>query len=330
MGVFLAFFGCVAIWGSTWYAIELQLGVVPKEWSLVYRFGLASLILFAICIARGKSLKIDLKHHKWMMLTGLFLFSGGYIFTYWGTAYLTSGLVAVTFSLLSFLNIVNARIFLGDPIQPSALGAALIGIAGLVLLFAPEINAFSFADETALGLFLSIIAAMICSFGNIAAGAASTRKIPILEFNAWAMGYGTLCNLIYAISQGKMPSFDTQPSYVLSLLYLSIMGTVIAFTLYVWLISRIGVGRAAYMSVMVPVVALMISTVMEGFVWTIEAVVGLSMVIFGNVVMIKRKSRIPAPETGTETVSSDANPVTVSAPLSATPEQAMATPIRPE
>ncbi|WP_417464908.1 DMT family transporter [Kordiimonas sp.] len=291
MAVLLAFLGCVTIWGSTWYAIELQLGVVPKEWSLVYRFALASLVLFAICLIRRQTLKIDLKHHLWMALTGLFLFSGGYIFTYWGTEYLTSGLVAVTFSMLSFLNIVNARIFLGNPIQPSTIAAALVGIAGLVLLFMPEVTAFSFEDDTTLGLALCLTATLICSFGNMAAGAGSSRKIPVLSFNAWSLGYGALSNITFALLSGKPIAFDPQPSYVLSLLYLSVVGTVIAFTLYIWLIGRIGVGRAAYMAVMTPVVALMISTVMEGFVWTVEALVGLSLVIIGNVTMIRRKSK---------------------------------------
>lgn len=295
MGVFLAFFGCVLIWGSTWYAIELQLGVVPKEWSLVYRFGLASLVLFAICFIRKERLRIRLQNHLWMAITGMTLFSTGYVFTYWGTEYLTSGLVAVTFSMLSFLNIVNARIFLGNPITPSTIGAALIGIAGLVLIFMPEITVLTLEDDTTLGVALCLTATVMASIGNVSAGAASTRSVPVLSFNAWSIGYGALTNLVFALASGKPIAFDPHAPYVLSLLYLSIVGTVIAFTMYIWLIGKIGVGRAAYMAVMVPVVALVISTFMEGFVWTIEAAVGLALVVAGNVLMINRKAKAVTP-----------------------------------
>ncbi|WP_262690903.1 DMT family transporter [Kordiimonas aestuarii] len=295
MGVLLAFFGCVLIWGSTWYAIELQLGIVPKEWSLVYRFGLASLVLFAICLLKRERLRIKLRNHVWMAITGMTLFSTGYVFTYWGTEYLTSGLVAVTFSMLSFLNIVNARIFLGNPITLSTIGAALIGIVGLVLIFMPEISTLSLADDTTLGVALCLIATVVASLGNVSAGAASTRSVPVLSFNAWSLGYGALTNLVFALASGKAIAFDPHAPYVLSLLYLSLVGTVIAFSMYVWLIGKIGVGRAAYMAVMVPVVALVISTLLEGFVWTVEAMIGLSLVIIGNVTMIRRKAPAAKP-----------------------------------
>ncbi|WP_417451546.1 DMT family transporter [Kordiimonas sp.] len=295
MGVFLAFFGCVLIWGSTWYAIELQLGVVPKEWSLVYRFGIASLVLFAICLLKRERLRIRLRNHIWMAITGMTLFSTGYVFTYWGAGYLTSGLVAVTFSMLSFLNILNARIFLGNPVSPSTIGAALIGMLGLVLIFMPEISTLSLEDDTTLGVALCLIATVIASLGNVSAGAASTRSAPVLSFNAWSLGYGALTNLVFALASGEAIAFDPRAPYVLSLLYLSIVGTVIAFTMYVWLIGKIGVGRAAYMAVMVPVVALVISTLFEGFIWTPEAMAGLALVIVGNVAMIRRKAKLTAP-----------------------------------
>ncbi|NVJ96567.1 MAG: EamA family transporter [Alphaproteobacteria bacterium] len=290
MQIFLAFAGCVLIWGSTWYAIELQLGIVPKEWSLVYRFSIASSLLFLISFLRREKLNIGRTGHIWTALTGCFLFSGTYIFTYTGAQYLTSGLVAVTFSLLSFLNLVNGRIFLKNAINSQAMTAALIGISGLILIFEPEVQEFSFADNGAKGLFFCLVATLACSFGNTAAGAPQSQRISLLPFNAFSLGYGAILNFIYALSTGETATFDPSASYVGSLLYLAIVGTVVAFSMYIWLIDQIGVGRASYMSVMTPVIALGISTVMEGFVWSNEAMIGLALVIIGNILMIRIKT----------------------------------------
>lgn len=285
MRVSLAFIGCVLIWGSTWYAIELQLGVVPKEWSLVYRFGIASTTLFLLCLAKKERLKFTLGQHIWPACTGLFLFSATYVLTYSGAEYLTSGLVAITFALLSFLNIINGRLFLGNSIKPSALVAALLGISGLIFIFKPEIESFTLDDEAFRGLLLCLGAAIVCSFGNTFAGTSGSRQMPLFSFNAWALSYGACFNLIYALSSGKPVGFDPSLSYMGSLLYLAIVGTVIAFSMYIWLIEQIGIGRAAYMSVLTPVIALVISTIFEDFTWNLFAFAGLSLVIGGNLLV---------------------------------------------
>lgn len=298
MGVIAAFLGCVLIWGSTWYAIELQLGVVPKEWSLFYRFALASGLLFIICLFRKGGLRLPKSGHIFAAGTGIFLFSGSYYLTYTGTEYLTSGLVAVSFSLLSFLNIINGRIFLGHKIELTTVVAALLGITGLVFIFSPEVDALSFEDQAAKGLFFCVLATMVCSVGNTFAGAPTATKQPLLLFNAWALGYGAASNLVFAVASGDAPAFDTSLSYVGSLLYLAVLGTVVAFTLYIWLLDKVGVGRAAYVSVMMPLVALTISTLLEGFVWTTEGLSGLALVIAGNILMVRSKR--PAPRTPEE------------------------------
>jgi len=211
-----------------------------------------------------------------------------------GTEYLTSGLVAVCFSLLSFLNIINARIFLGVPVQGKALVAAVIGVIGLAMIFMPEIQNFSFADETMMGLSICIIATLIASWGNTVVATRTAISMPLMPFNTISMAYGTLFNLIFALIQGDPPSLDPRPEYYWALVYLSVMGTVVAFSLYLWLINQIGVARSAYMAVLTPIVALLISTVMEGFQWTAYAITGMAMVAAGNILMIKSKR--PAPE----------------------------------
>lgn len=294
MAVGVSFILCVLIWGSTWYAIELQLGIVAKEWSLFYRFAIAAVIMFIISLFRRQKLLIPLKDHKWMIGTGLSLFSGCYALTYAGTQFLTSGLVAITFSLLSFLNILNARIFLKNPIQPNMLFAALVGILGLILIFMPEIRALNLSDETTVGLLLCIAATIVASIGNTLAGMPQSKKIPLLSFNAWSMLYGAIALLIYALMSGHPMALDPRAPYILSLLHLSVAGTVIAFTLYVWLIGTIGLGRTAYIAVLVPIVALIISTIYEDFTWSTEAILGMTLVVGGNIALIKRK---PLPQT---------------------------------
>lgn len=291
MRIIFAFTACVLIWGTTWYAIEWQLGHVAKEWSLTYRYVLAAAAIFIWCIIKKQRMRYNLRQHVFMFGTGLFLFSGNYVLVYWGTQYLTSGLVAVTFSLLTFLNIINARMFLGVRIQGQTVLAALLGVIGLMFIFKPEIQAFDTSDATAVGLVICITATVLASWGNTIVATKTASVLPLLPFNAWGMAYGALCNLVFALIQGDPPSLDPRPEYYVALLYLSIFGTVIAFSLYLWLLNEIGVARASYMAVMTPLVALVISTLFEGYQWTIFAFTGVAFVLSGNILMSVNKAR---------------------------------------
>jgi len=294
MRIFVAFLACVLIWGSTWYAIEWQLGYVTKEWSLTYRYAIATLVIFIWCLIKRYRFGFSRHLHIYMAGTGFFLFSANYILVYLGTEYLSSGLVAVCFSLLSFLNIINARLFLGTPFQWKTLIAAVIGVIGLASIFKPEIQTFSFEDQITLGLVICVVATFIASLGNTIVATKMAASVPLIPFNTISLAYGTLFNMMFALFQGDLPSLDPRPEYYIALLYLSVMGTVVAFSLYLWLINQIGVARAAYMAVLTPIVALMISTLMEGFQWTGYAIAGITLVVLGNVLMIKSKK--PAPE----------------------------------
>jgi len=290
MRIILAFASCVLIWGTTWYAIEWQLGHVAKEWSLTYRYAIAATALVAWCIYKKQPMRYTRRQHLYMFGTGLFLFSGNYVLVYWGTQYLTSGLVAVTFSLLTILNIFNARMFLGASIQAKSVSAALLGVVGLILIFKPEIQAFNIADATALGLIICIAATLVASWGNTIVATKTAAAAPLLPFNAWGMVYGAICNLVFALASGEAPSLDPRPEYYIALLYLSVAGTVIAFSLYLWLLSEIGVARASYMAVMTPLVALIISTLFEGYEWSVYAATGVGFVLLGNILMSRSKS----------------------------------------
>jgi len=287
----LGFVLCVLIWGSTWYGVSMQLGVVPPEWSVAYRFATATVLLFGLAKIRGLSLGLSRRQHGFVALVGTFLFSTNYLMIYSATQYLTSGLVAVGFSLLTIMNILNARIFLGARIQPAVLIASLMGVLGLVLVFAEEVATLSLGDATVIGIGYVIGGTALASFGNTLAATPTMASMPLLVSSAWGMLYGTVVNSAIAYGLNGDPVFDPSARYIGSLIYLSAIGTVAAFTLYLWLIATWGVARSAYMAVLTPIVALIVSTVLEDFDWTAGSTLGLGLVLGGNVLMIQsRKS----------------------------------------
>lgn len=290
MAAFGAFVLCALIWGSTWYAIEFQLGVVPPEWSVVYRFGLAAIGLQLWCILRGTAINPDFRGHLMAAATGLLLFGLNYILVYKGTQYLTSGLVAVVFSMLSLLNVLNARLFLKTPIQLPILGAAIFGVAGLALLFRDEVSDWSFENQSVLGLLLCLSATTVASLGNTTAASPIAKRYPIVPYTALALIYSTIGNTLYAFAVGNPPTFEVTTDYIASLLYLAVFGTVVAFTLYLWLIEETGIAVAGYTAVVIPLVALVISTIFEGFAWTPSAIGGLALIVAGNTLMIRFNS----------------------------------------
>lgn len=291
MPALLAFAACVLIWGSTWYAIEFQLGIVAKEWSVFYRFALSAVLLQGWCTLRGLKVDFGRTGHIAAAGTGIFLFGINYLLVYAGTEHLTSGLVAICFSTLSMMNILSARIFLKTPIHLPVLAAAVIGVSGLALVFSREVAQFSLADETMIGLGFCLAATVTASFGNTIAASGKAKAFPILPFTALGLFYSSGFNLLVALASGEPMTFDTGTPYVASLLYLSVFGTVIAFTLYLWLIAEIGVARAGYISVVMPLVALTISTIYEGFVWSVAALTGLGLIIAGNAMMVRIKGK---------------------------------------
>ena len=293
----LAFLACVFIWGSTWFLIEFQLGVTPEAWSVALRFLVSSLMLMVIILASGKTLRLEPSAHRWALGLGIFLFSSNYLLIYFGTGFLTSGLVAVSFSVLSLFNLINSRIFLGQRIDGILGLAAMIGVLGLLLIFQDEVGALSFEDATFTGIAFCVGATFVASLGNMVAAAGGGRGIALLPFNAWGMLYGAGINAVYAVILGDPFVLDDRLSYWVSLFVLAGFGTVLAFTLYLWLVSQIGLSRAAYVAVLMPLVALGLSTIFEGFVWTPTALAGVGMIVAGNVMIIRRRSAAPKAET---------------------------------
>lgn len=272
----------VLIWGTTWFVIKFQLGVVAPEISLVYRFGLAALCVFAYARMTGSRLTLSWREHRFVALQGATLFCLNYWMTYLSTQYLTSGLVAVIFTSIIFFNIVNGRVILRTPVERRVLVAAGAGVLGVALLFLPELQAALHEPRIAHGACLALAATYVASLGNMAASRNTQAGLPVVTVNAYGMAYGAIGLAVIAALRGTPVAFDPRWPYVLSLLYLSLAGTSLAFGLYLALIKRVGASRAAYSSVLFPVVALVVSTLFENYRWTLPAVIGLAVLVAGN------------------------------------------------
>lgn len=278
----------IIIWGSTWIGIKFQLGTVDPMVSVVYRFALSSVILLVFCRLRGLSLKFSLKDHGFMALLGLLLFSVNYWLVYVAEVHLTSGLVAVLFSSIVFLNIANGALFLGAPVERKMVVGAFVGIVGIGLIFMHEIESFDLTDKNLLGIAFGFSSVLLASLGNITSARNSRANIPVIQANAFGMGYGALALAILALSLGKGFDFSMTLPYVSSLIYLAIFGSIIAFTSYLTLIRSLGADKASYSIMVVPVVALIISSFVEGYVWSFSAIAGLILVMGGNFLALHR------------------------------------------
>ncbi len=283
------YFSAVFIWGSTFFAIKFQLGEVAPELSVAYRFAIASLILFGWSLFKGLPMHFNRKQHLWMAFQGLFLFCLNYLVIYWATSSLTSGLIAVIFSTIVLMNIVNSIIFLRKSASMLMIVGALMGLAGIGLIFAPEFTNFTASKNSITGIGLSLLGTFIASLGNIISAHNQKQKMPVIQTNAYGMAYGAIILLVAALFQGEPLNFDLSLAYSLSLLYLALFGSVLAFGSYLTLLGRIGPEKAAYTMVLFPLVALGISTIFENYQWTLSSILGVSLVLLGNIIIILPK-----------------------------------------
>ena len=271
-----------AIWGSTWLAIKFQLGVVAPEWSVAMRFALAALLLAGWCAFTRRSLVFTARAHPFLALQGVLLCGLNYLAVYWAEQYATSGLVAVLFSTIVFMNPIGARIVFGTPVSHRMLFAGALGVVGVALLFLPELSHAGQGGPAALGIAFGLAGTAIASGGNLAALRNHAAGIPVLTGNAWAMAYGALTAAIAALIIGAPWSFDPRAAYVASLLYLAVLGTVVAFGAYLTLLAQVGSATGAYVAVATPVVAMLLSSLFEGYRWTPIAALGAMLAVVGN------------------------------------------------
>ena len=227
-----------------------------------------------------------------MALQGLLLFAFNYWLFYIAETVLASGLVAVVFSTMVVMNMVNGALFLRMPLNVRVILGAVLGLSGIGLVFWPELAAFSLDDQGFYGLTISLIATLSASLGNIASARNQKFRLPVIQTNAIGMGYGALAMFVVALASGATFSFEFTFSYVASLLYLSIFGSIIAFGCYLSLVGRIGVDRAAYVTLLFPLVALALSTVFEGYHWSGMALIGVVLILLGNLLVLRKRATV--------------------------------------
>ncbi|MGS2722975.1 DMT family transporter [Porticoccus sp. GXU_MW_L64] len=278
----------VLIWGSTFLGITFQLGVVDPLISLVYRFALAVLLLLAWCRYKNLNLRIERHHHPYLFYQGSCLFAINYWFVYLAEEHITSGIVAVMFTTIIFLNIVNGRLLLKRPFEPRVLLGAVIGFVGVGLIYYPEIEQSQWDRSAFVGLLFGLGAPVVASLGNMAAARNGQQGLPVVQTNTWSMAYGTLLMLLVALIMDKPFTMEWTLPYLTSMGFLVVFGTVIAFGCYLLLIQRIGPERAAYSALLIPLVALGLSTLFENYQWTATAFAGVVMILGGNYFALKK------------------------------------------
>lgn len=284
-------------WGTSWIAIPAQLGVVAPEVSVFYRFAMAAAIMFVWMLASGRPMRFPLAAHLRFAALGVLTFSTNFAVYYYAGFTLTSGLLAVVFATATAFNLIAARLVFGDPITPRALTAVVMGIVGLTLVFWPEIARTRFDMTAFLALAAALFGTALFSAGNMLSRSNQAQGLPVLPANAWGMLYGALWMLIVVLVLGRDFNWDWRPQYVTAILWHVVFSTILAFGAYMTLLGRIGPQRAGYATVVFPVIALLISTVFEGYIWTPFAVAGLLLVLGGNLILLGG-SRTPAPGEG--------------------------------
>ena len=287
----ILYFIVLLAWGSSWFAISFQLGDVAPQVSIAWRFLLASFMLFIWCYARGLKLSFSWRAHSSWLLLGFFLFCVNYICAYFGTFYLATGLVCLIFSTLTLFTVFNGFIFFKKPIRLPILFGAIVGILGLSIIFSNEISNTDWSLESGIvkGFLWMLLATFFASIGMLLSGQMQARKMPLVQSNAFSMLYGSLIIVTYVSISDISFSFSTSYSYVISLIYLSLVASVIGFGVYLKLVGNIGADKASYVNIFTPTIALFLSTLFENYQWSWTGLVGVALIIIGNIIVLYTK-----------------------------------------
>ena len=292
MNNFILFVITLFCWSPTWYVIKFQLGYVDPLVSVFYRFLIAAIIIFVYLIFTKKTLKFSINHHVWFLLFGICLYSLNYVFFYLANTFLISAFPAIVFSTVVIMNILGEGFYFKKKPSLKTLLGATIGMIGIMIIFNDEILNFTLTNGTHVGLFLALLGTFCASTGNMIHQRNLNNNFPLIPTIAYAMLYGSLITLLIVQIKGTELLFEYSFSYILSLAYLSIVGSIFAFIFYLKLLEKVGAGRAGYVGVVMPVLALLISTVFEGLELQADLVIGLPILIIGALLVINQKIKI--------------------------------------
>jgi drug/metabolite transporter (DMT)-like permease len=274
---------CTTIWGSTWLVITYQVDSASPVTSVFWRFLLSFVILIFFCVLTEKPMKYTPKQHLLFLGQGIFMFSVNYMLTYLAETMITSGLMALTFTLLLYYNIFGMWVVFRKPITWRVIVGSCLGGLGLLCIFMPEILNFDPNSRTLWGLLIGFVATFFASIGNMFSQKTYQLKIPVVVTNTYGMAYGSFFTLIVALFLGHSLVIPTTPQFLGALVYLSLFGSVIAFWAYLSLAGKIGAEKAAYSSVISPIIALTLSSLFENFHWTPALIGGVTLCILGNI-----------------------------------------------
>ena len=293
MYVAVAFSVLVVVWGATPYAISLQLGPVAPEVLVAYRFGFAGVLLMALSLALGRWRRLRLRDHLFIALQGVMMFSIVDLLVYPAIERVASGLVQLVISSTIVFNIAFGALFLGLPVRPRVVGGAFIGIAGIVMVLWSEVSGIELTGAGPVGIALAFGAMLFGSLAQITAARNQRHGIPVLETAAFGMLYGAACSIAVSLALGRSFSWGWSAAFLGGLAWVTLLSTALGFVLFLTLIGRIGPDRAAYTIVLTPLLALAISTAVEGFVWTALSAAGAITVLAGNVLALSRLEKAP-------------------------------------
>jgi drug/metabolite transporter (DMT)-like permease len=280
----------ILIWGSSWIMIKFQVEVVSASISVFYRFFLAAIILQCLCLIKRQKSVYALREYIFIAIQGFCLFAVNYWLFYLSAEYLSSGLMALIFSTIVVMNMINGRIWFGTTINLKMVFGAMMGISGLTLVFWPEIQWEDSNYNMFKGLLLAFVATYFSSLGNIVSLRNQKKGIPVFYSNAYAMTFGCLTMLMITMITDEHWNFSWNPQFLLSLVFLSVFASVVGFWCYLTLLGRVGADRGAYATLIFPIVALSISTVFEGYQWSLIAISGVVLILLGNYIILKPSS----------------------------------------
>jgi drug/metabolite transporter (DMT)-like permease len=290
----LQFLTVVLIWGTTWIVIKFQLGTVNPSWSISYRFAVGGLALLGWCALKGLPLTVPRAALPFLVLLGLFQFVMNFNFVYRSELYIPSGIPAVAFALLMVPNALLAWAFLGRRITARFAQGSVLGIMGVALLFAQQLSLPGSREETLSGLWLVVAGILSASVANVMQASPRALTFPAITGLGWAMLFGAGINAAIASVVAGPPQFDPAPAYWLGFLYLGIVASALAFAIYFDLVRQLGPAEAAWTGVVIPIIAMAISTVVEDFHWTAMAVSGCVLALAGLVVALGKPAPRPA------------------------------------
>lgn len=286
---YVLYVGSILIWGLAWIGMHFQVGVVAPEVSIVWRYLIATPMMFVFAMMRGERLRYRLSDHAYFVGMGLCVFSLNYLLFYYAAMHVPSGLLSIQFTLAAIFNVVLSAIVFRTRIHARIVLGGVFGIAGVAAMFYPELQGIGLNGGAALGFMLSLLATLCFCAGNMVSLAAQRRRLPVFASLAWAMTYGTALVAVVALVKGATFTIDMRAPYLISLAYISVLGSFVGFGAYFTLLGRIGAARAGYSTVLYPVVALAASTVLEGYRWTPLAIAGLVSVMVGVFLVLRQR-----------------------------------------